>query len=250
MEQAELQQLSQSLQKLAAQAAQAGNASLAEALSALSQSALSADTEASLQDGENVSQELSQSLQNLANQQSLESALAQLQSSKMAMAQSGQASNSNQNPSQGSQPGQGQNPGQGQTTGDGQSQGQGNSAGGGGGTQADTLPGANRQGQASDPTGSGQGSVSGILEDQVYVPWERLNSSEDTLSISGQETDQGQTEVREQNLPLPGANLPSRIPYSEVFANYRDTAYETLENSYIPIGLKEYVLKYFTLLEP
>lgn len=250
MDQAELQQLAQSLQKLAAQAAQAGEGSLAQALSALSQSAQSSNSQTSSQDAESVSQALSQAQSDLANQQNLESILAQLQASKTAMSQSGQPGGSNPSQAQGNQPGQGQNPGQGQTSGNGQSQGQGNSAAGGGGTQADTLPDSTGSGQAIDPTGTGQSGSTGTLDDQVYAPWERQNASENELSISGQETDQGQSEVKEQNLPLPGALSPSRIPYTEVFASYQNTAYETLENSYIPIGLKEYVLKYFSLLEP
>ncbi|HUS94730.1 MAG TPA: hypothetical protein VMZ24_06100 [Patescibacteria group bacterium] len=42
----------------------------------------------------------------------------------------------------------------------------------------------------------------------------------------------------------------SLVPYQQVFADYRDTAFEALEGDYIPLGMKEYVRDYFTSLEP
>ena len=42
----------------------------------------------------------------------------------------------------------------------------------------------------------------------------------------------------------------SLVPYQQVFADYRDSAFETLEGDYIPLGLKGYVRDYFTTLEP
>ena len=249
MDEANLQNLSQSLQKMAALAAQAGEPNLAETLSSLSQSVLSQESEASQENGEKVAAALNQFENKISNQENIEKILSQLQKSRLALSQSSTASNSGQPSSQGNQNGQNDNPGQGQNPGSGQNPSQGN-PGAGGGTKANTLPGFTGSGQANDPNGQGQGSLIGDLEDQIYVPWDRLQGDNDPLSISGQDTGQGQMDVKEQNSPLPGINSFSLIPYTEVYKSYLNTAYDTIENSYIPIGLKEYIMEYFSSLEP
>ncbi|MEJ2512229.1 MAG: hypothetical protein P8Y72_11600 [Anaerolineales bacterium] len=249
MDEANLENLSQSLQKMAALAAQAGEPNLAETLSSLSQSVLSQDSEASQENGEKVAAALNQFENKISNQENIEKILSQLQKSRLALSQSSSASNSGQPSSQGNQNGQNDDPGQGQNPGSGQNPSQGN-PGAGGGTKANTLPGFTGSGQANDPNGQGQGSLIGDLEDQIYVPWDRLQGDNDPLSISGQDTGQGQMDVKEQNSPLPGINSFSLIPYTEVYKSYLNTAYDTIENSYIPIGLKEYIMEYFSSLEP
>jgi len=249
MDEANLKNLSQSLQKMAAMAAQAGEPNLAETLSSLSQSVLSQDSEASQENGEKVAAALNQFENKISNQENIEKILSQLQKSRLALSQSSTASNSGQPSSQGNQNGQNDNPGQGQNPGSGQNPSQGN-PGAGGGTKANTLPGFTGSGQANDPNGQGQGSLIGDLEDQIYVPWDRLQGDNDPLSISGQDTGQGQMDVKEQNSPLPGINSFSLIPYTEVYKSYLNTAYDTIENSYIPVGLKEYIMEYFSSLEP
>ena len=249
MDEANLKNLSQSLQKMAALAAQAGEPNLAETLSSLSQSVLSQDSEASQENGEKVAAALNQFENKISNQENIEKILSQLQKSRLALSQSSTASNSGQPSSQGNQNGQNDNPGQGQNPGSGQNPSQGN-PGAGGGTKANTLPGFTGSGQANDPNGQGQGSLIGDLEDQIYVPWDRLQGDNDPLSISGQDTGQGQMDVKEQNSPLPGINSFSLIPYTEVYKSYLNTAYDTIENSYIPVGLKEYIMEYFSSLEP
>ena len=42
----------------------------------------------------------------------------------------------------------------------------------------------------------------------------------------------------------------SIVPYNQVFGDYRDAAYEALDDDYIPLGMKEYVRDYFSSLEP
>ena len=90
----------------------------------------------------------------------------------------------------------------------------------------------------------------GQLDQQVYVPWERRPGSGDELTISGQETGQGETQIREQRDPLPGTTDPALVPYYDVYYDYLDAASETIERSYIPPGLKDYVRDYFSRLEP
>ena len=103
---------------------------------------------------------------------------------------------------------------------------------------------------AERPQGPGEPGALGVLDQQVYVPWERRGGSGDELTISGQETGQGEIEIREQTDPLPGAPNPALVPYYDVYYEYLDTASETIERSYIPPGLQDYVRDYFSQLEP
>jgi hypothetical protein len=111
------------------------------------------------------------------------------------------------------------------------------------------LPPARRSGRASDPQGPGQSAPEGQLDQQVYVPWERLQG-EGELFIPGQDTGQGETQVRERQDPLPGAVSPSLVPYREVYYDYLDSANQAMDQSYIPSGLEAYVRDYFSQLEP
>lgn len=243
------QSLSNELQMMAAQAAQAGAVSLSEAVSTLGQAVQTGSPEDLMEAAQNAAQAAGELENKLNAQQNLESALAQLQESRTAIAQSNQSGNATAAQNNGQQ-GDGQGNGQGQSQGQGQGQGQGSTAGGGGGSNADTLPPATGSGQAQDPEGQGQGGGVSNLEDQVFVPWERLQGNEDSLSISGQDTGQGQSQVSEQDQPFAGANSSSFVSYQEVFQNYQSSAFETIERSYIPPSLKDYILAYFTQLEP
>jgi hypothetical protein len=42
----------------------------------------------------------------------------------------------------------------------------------------------------------------------------------------------------------------SLVPYNQVFGDYRNAAFQALEEEYIPLGLKGYVRDYFSYLEP
>jgi hypothetical protein len=112
------------------------------------------------------------------------------------------------------------------------------------------MPPYTGQGQAARPQGAGQPATTGELDRQVYVPWERRQGGGAELSISGQDTGQGDTQVREQKDPLPGAAGEALVPYHQVYYDYLDAANQTMEQSYIPPGLKDYVRAYFSQLEP
>jgi disulfide bond formation protein DsbB len=42
----------------------------------------------------------------------------------------------------------------------------------------------------------------------------------------------------------------SQVPYTEVLGQYREEAYDALDDDYIPLGMKRYVRDYFSSLEP
>jgi hypothetical protein len=253
MDQAEREALAQSLSQMAARAAQAGDMDLAQALAALAQAAQSGDMQAASDAAQSAAQAMAQAQGELAGQDALQRALSQLQQSRQAMSQAGQG----QGQGTAQAPGQGQGQGQGQSQGQGQGQsqgGQGQSQGGQGtggqGTKADRLPPGTGTGQARRPQGEGQPGDVVDPGQQVYVPWERRQGSGDEVSIPGQDTGQGDTQVRERRDPLPGTAGEALLPYHEVYYEYLDTANQAMEQSYIPAGLKDYVRAYFSQLEP
>ncbi len=82
------------------------------------------------------------------------------------------------------------------------------------------------------------------------MPLERRPGGDDEITITGQDTGQGETEVRERTDPLPGSSGEALVPYYQVYYEYLDAANEAIERSYIPSGLKDVVREYFTRLEP
>ncbi len=119
--------------------------------------------------------------------------------------------------------------------------------GGGGGTTANTLPPARRSGVAGDPTGGNKSFAVGDT-DTVYAPFTAGQGRVET--VTGQQGQQGETSTREGKSPLPGTNNPALVPYDQVFQKYSEIAGQTMERSYIPSGLKDYVKEYFSGLEP
>jgi hypothetical protein len=251
----ERQALSDRLNQVAAQAAQAGNRDLAQALADMARAARQGDAEAVSQAAQAASEAIARERGDLAAQSARERVLSQLQQSRESLAAAGSGQGQ---PSQGTSsaqlPGEGESDrtqlsgqGQGPSAVAGQGQGQGT---GGQGTKADRLPPGTGRGEASRPQGEGRSGQAESLDQQIYAPFERRPSSGDQVTISGQDTGQGETEVRERSDPLPGSSSEALVPYTEVYYDYRDVAIETIEQSYIPSGLKDVVREYFSRLEP
>jgi hypothetical protein len=68
--------------------------------------------------------------------------------------------------------------------------------------------------------------------------------------VPGRQADAGQGATQSPHNPQPGAEGAALVPYADVWASYAAAAAETMEREYVPVGLKEYVRDYFTLLEP
>jgi hypothetical protein len=253
MEPAQREELAQTLAKMAARASQAGDSSLAQALANLAGAAQTGDAQAASQAASQASQAFSRAQSEFSDQASLQQALSGLQESRQALGRAGQGRSIASAPGQGQGSGQtdGNGDGNGDGDGDGSGQGQGQGQpGGGGGTTADTLPPATSSGTAGRPQGDDQaGGVTDIGE-QVYAPWEHRPDSGEQVFIPGQDTDQGDTQVRERPNPLPGTYNPVLMPYYDVFYTYVEAANQVIEQSYIPSGLKDYVREYFSNLEP
>jgi hypothetical protein len=239
---------------MAARAAQAGDASLAQALSALAQAAQAGDAQGASEAATSAAEALRQAQGELSTQGALQRSLAQLQQSQQALAQAGQGEGTQGQGSQGQgaqdQAGQGSQGQSGQGNQGHAGQGQGGQGQGGQGTKADQLPPGRRQGEAGRPEGEARPGEEGTLDQQVYVPWERRPGSGDEVTLPGQDSGQGESEVRERENPLPGSPGDALVPYYEFYAQYLDAANEAMERTYVPEGLREYVREYFTRLEP
>jgi hypothetical protein len=84
----------------------------------------------------------------------------------------------------------------------------------------------------------------------VYVPLERFETSGEELFIPGPDTGQGETQTRETRDPQGGTYNPSLLPYYAVFESYLNSAYQNLDQTYYPEGLRDFVREYFSQLEP
>ncbi|MCB0081053.1 MAG: hypothetical protein KDE47_08995, partial [Caldilineaceae bacterium] len=259
-------ELAQALAQLANEAGQSGQRDLAQTLSALAQAVQQGDAATAASAAQSAATQLAQSQAALSTQAALQQTLDQVQSARQALAQSGQAPQSGKAAGQSGQGQQGQQTGQqgqgqqGQGQANGQ-QGQGQASGqqgqnrgqgagqGGGGSQASSAPPSTGSGRPNRLPGATD-AMSSNAEDQLYVPWERQPTNGAELFIPGQDTGQGQSQVNTQKDPLPGAAAPGRIPYQQVYQQYRDAANQNMEQSEIPPGLRDYVRDYFSQLEP
>jgi hypothetical protein len=235
MEDSEREALARAWERMASQVAPT-DAPLAQALAFLANAARQGDSTAAAQAAQAAARALSQAARDLATQEALNRALSQLQRSSRQVAQSGPQG-------QASAPGQGV----GQELGPGQGQGQGQ--GGQGGTSARTLPPGQWPGRMGEPDRPNRPEAVGEL-DEVYAPWLRPGGEGEEAFIPGREGAGGETTVRTERDSLPGTESEALVPYSDVYATYREAAAQAMERETIPMGLKDYVREYFSRLEP
>jgi hypothetical protein len=125
----------------------------------------------------------------------------------------------------------------GQDAGDGNSQGQGSDAGA-----------TSEQGQGPGGTGPGGGPA-----ENVFVPEPLELGAGEGIDVELPSECTGDLDgcgalINESAVDF--GDEKSLVPYQQVFADYRDSAFEALEGDYIPLGLKGYIRDYFTTLEP
>ena len=216
--------LAAELSDLAAQAAPT-EADLAEALSQMAAAVRQGDIAGAANTAGSAQGALAQ-LENGANQQAaLQNAQNALQASRQGIAQAAA--------------------GQGQA----QGQGQGQSPGGGGGSTANQLPGSTRTGSAAAPNQPNKPATVSESE-TVYAPNSRLHLPGDPDFIAGQQTEAGQTIIREEDSPLPGSLSPAVVPYRQVYQDYATAATEALNREQVPVEWQGLVKDYFSQLAP
>lgn len=236
--------LSEALQQSAAALAQVDgeiSQALAEAAEALQNGDMAAAQEA-LRD---AAGELQERAQEQAAAQQAAAAAGQLSQGRQEVAQGGEGqtgAGEGQNGQGQEGAGQGEGQGQGQGSGSGSGQGQGEGAGSGTGSGA------------NGGVGGGPGGIGGETghAEEVFVP--------DFEDLSGEPGED--IELPAECIANPAAcggllderptafgDEESRVPYNEVFADYRDAAYQALDSEPIPLGMKGYIRDYFSSLE-
>ncbi|MBA2556384.1 MAG: hypothetical protein H0V12_03400, partial [Chloroflexi bacterium] len=83
--------------------------------------------------------------------------------------------------------------------------------------------------------------------DDVYADFDRLGRPGDPSYVSGTGGD-GQTQTG--NGSGQGIDNDALVPYTEVYQDFADFAITSLDRSYVPIGVKDYVRDYFSSLDP
>lgn len=100
---------------------------------------------------------------------------------------------------------------------------------------------------------AGGGTEGGGSADNVFVPpFRDLSEYEGVeleLDANCEAAPENCGELLSTN-PSEIGDEQSVVPYEEVYGEYANTAYETLAEDYIPIGMKGYIRDYFSSLEP
>ena len=81
----------------------------------------------------------------------------------------------------------------------------------------------------------------------IFAPFDRLGTIGDPSYIAGSGGD-GQTS--QGNNQGPGIDPGSYVPYSEVYADFYNYALTSLDRSYVPLSVKDFVRDYFSSLDP
>ena len=238
MSPAERTSLAEQLEAMA-DAVQAANPELAQALDDAAEALRQGDIAAAQEALQRAAALTEQAGEQLAAQQATEQALGQVQEGRREIAQSGQGQQGQgqQGQGQGQQGQQGQEQGQ-------QGQGQsGSGHGDSGGQDGQDTPGD--PGGPIDPNQPGEGGEKNY--DPIYAP-ERLGDG-DGEQVTVPQGDDGSPPTGEVE-GGPHDEGQALVPYDQVYADYEAQATSTLENSYIPRGIKDYVRAYFSSLEP
>ena len=106
---------------------------------------------------------------------------------------------------------------------------------------------ASSNGKPGGPTNPNRPSQLGEDLGSVFAPFDRLGKPGDPSYIAGTGGD-GQTQ--QGNQQGQGSNNGSYVPYQQVYGDFYRYALTTLDRSYVPISVKDYVRDYFSSLDP
>jgi hypothetical protein len=81
----------------------------------------------------------------------------------------------------------------------------------------------------------------------VFAPFDRLGRPGDPSYVAGSGGD-GQTQ--QGNQQGQGQNNGSYVPYQDVYSDFYQYANTSLDRSYVPLSVKDYVRDYFSSLDP
>ena len=81
----------------------------------------------------------------------------------------------------------------------------------------------------------------------MFAPFDRLGKPGDPSYVAGNGGD-GQTQ--QGNQQGQGVNNGALTPYQQVYADFFRYAQTSLDRSYVPLSVKDYVHDYFSSLQP
>jgi hypothetical protein len=116
-----------------------------------------------------------------------------------------------------------------------------------GGTGKDPGTGEAGEGEDGAPGGSLPGKGQSLQTRGNPTP--RIGGEKQDSTLEG-DLREGQMEAYDTNLSGPGAENPSRLPYLDVFSQYKKLMEEALTKEPIPFNYREQVKEYFRSLEP
>jgi len=233
-----IQEMAQALQQAADQARLAGDEALADALQQAAETMRQAAENGDMQQMQEALDQAGQALNQAMGsgdptmQEALEQALGNIQQAKEQLAQ---------------QQGEGQNQGQMMS----QQPGSGSQGGAGRGDPDEGADGLFSDKPAPNQMSTDNGPNENKLEDyeSLAIPEHLGGSGGPVVDPDGQDAFGG-VPVGEAQINPDSDNSSAIVPYNEVYQEYSETANETLDNSYIPLGMKGYVREYFGALEP
>lgn len=257
------QNLAESLQEAAETAQASGDSALAEALEqaaealqqnlAAQQSGNPAEAQAAQQATQEALQQAAEALaeaeQQLGSQEALEQALGNIQEAREQLAEAagqgeGEGGEGDGEQASSQRQGQGESGG-GNVPGLGQGQ---DGAGRGEPGEAPTDLFADRPGgELETDNGPSEGRLGEYEAEYPSIHW---GGEGGPLVNPDQQGAEGGIPIGEAPLDPNQAPNPSQVPYNQVYGQYSEAASEALEDTYIPLGMKEYVRDYFGALEP
>lgn len=244
--QAEADDLADALDQAASEL-EATNPDLAQSLQQSAEALQSGDAQAIQEALEQSAQQLAEAGEQQAGQEQLSQALENIQQAREALAQGGEG--------QGQAQAQGQGEGEGQGRGQNQLRGQAQEQGGGSGRED---PGAGAEGLTSERGTDGStistdnGPNQNRLEDysSVYAP-DHLGGEGGPFVVPDRQGDDGSgVDIGETPLNPNRETGDVTVPYTEVYRQYRDQAATALDNSRVPLSMRDYIRQYFGALEP
>jgi hypothetical protein len=81
----------------------------------------------------------------------------------------------------------------------------------------------------------------------IFAPFERLGKPGDPSYVSGTG---GDGQISQGSGQGQGSDPGSFVPYERVFGDFYDYAQTSLDRTYIPLSVKDFVRDYFSSLDP
>ncbi len=254
-------QLADQLKNMA-ESLQANDQAMAQQLRDAADALRSGDIQQAQQNLDQAAQAMTQAAQQAARSNVARKVSAQMGQGRQRMiaagrSTQGQSAQANQTGADANaQTGQGSQPGQGTQAGPGSAQNGSSSSQGSAGSGSGAGHGSSDSGNAQGPEAgakpidqnNGPGDGGETTYEPIYAPQRLGGSGGDTVTLPGSGDPNGP--VQSQSGITPGANNPSQVPYTQVFAAYANAYRAAVDGGQVPPQLRDLIRQYFSSLEP